>query len=155
MVANRIHEYRRKTNMSQSALSSSFLNNIGHTVVSLVENGHVLPTRDMLRQLCKAFDCSPDDLYSMSDLDLLGHGGLTSDDNETATITVTPAMRMALKELGYNDVYEWMRESERMLVRNMHIQRMNQSVVLTIDAPPISQTGIKKPEVIVDQERGE
>lgn len=61
MVKNLIRKYRTDRKLSQTELSDLMHGSPGKTVLSLIENGHVLPTSEVLKSLCSALDCKPTD----------------------------------------------------------------------------------------------
>ncbi len=126
-----IRKYRAERQMSQTQLSDALPGAPGKTILSLIENGHVLPTKETMDAICKVFDCQPTDLFNASDLSFLpSDGGGLTNGYKVMTVTVTPGIEDALKELGYTDIQEWLNEARRSLLKDLYIQRMNQHIVI-------------------------
>ena len=141
MVKNRICEYRSARKMSQNELSDLLPGRPGKTILSLIENGHVLPSLDLLIDICRVFDCTPLDLYDASDLDLAirdAEGGARAKaKGRTASVFLSDEIIDAIKEVGYSDVGDWLRESKRKLLHDRDLRRMTQRITFT---PPILQS---------------
>lgn len=69
-VANRIKVLRAEANISATALASQIPGG-DKVVMSYIENGRALPTKDGLEKMCDVFSCKPADIYAAEDLDLL------------------------------------------------------------------------------------
>ncbi len=134
MVRNRIHEFRLAKDMSQVQLADRLPDSPGNTILSLIETGRVLPTREMLDALCRIFDCTPIDLYDKDDLDLgavSDEGGERGSQNgRLVSMRISNEIIDALKEVGYNDVSDWLRESKRKLLHDRDIRRMTQRITI-------------------------
>ena len=141
MVKNRIRELRIARDMSQNDLSDLIPSKPGKTVLSLIENGHVLPTQDVLEAICDAFDCTPLDIYDENDLDLTiatrKGGDLGDPKGRMATIFIDEDAMDAIEELGYQDPAEWLRESKRRLLRERDIRQYTGHTFIKW-IPPIS-----------------
>lgn len=139
MVKNRICEYRSARKMSQTELSDLLPGRPGKTVLSLIENGHVLPSFELLDAICRVFDCTPFDLYDASDLDLAvsNGGGRGKTNGRTATVFLSDEIIEAIKEVGYSDVGDWLRESKRKLLHDRDIRRMTQRITISPSNPAI------------------
>ena len=123
MVKNRIKKFRtERWDMSQAELSDMLPGKPGKTVLSLIENGHVLPTPETMASLCAIFSCSPSDLYDESDLRFVDNGG-DLDGGDRITVRVSQEFLEALEELGYSDVKEWLHEVRRNLMKERDIRR--------------------------------
>ncbi len=123
MVKNRIKKFRtERWDMSQAELSDMLPDKPGKTVLSLIENGHVLPTPETMASLCAIFSCSPSDLYDESDLRFVDSGG-DLDGGDRITVRVSSEFMEALEELGYSDVKEWLNEVRRNLLKERDIRR--------------------------------
>ena len=132
MVTNRIRKYRTEQKLSQNELSDMLPKSPGKTILSLIENGHVLPTRDMLESICSALRCTPSDLYDTNDLMLMPtNGGDLPNGSKAVVVTVSNGFEEALKELGYASVEEWLNEAKRSLLKDLDIRRMNQRIVIS------------------------
>jgi len=70
MVRNRIKVMRAEAGISATALSERMPEGVDKIVMSFIETGRVLPTRDSLETMCEIFDCTPTDLYNRYDIDL-------------------------------------------------------------------------------------
>jgi len=133
MVRNLIRKYRTDRNLSQAELSDLMPGSPGKTVLSLIENGHVLPTCDVLESLCDVLKCTPTDLYDANDLNLMkavDEGGGFDASETVVTIIVTKEVEEALKELGYSDVNEWLDEERRNLLKTRDIRLMSKRIIL-------------------------
>ena len=123
MVKNRIKKFRtERWDMSQAELSDMLPGKPGKTVLSLIENGHVLPTPETMASLCAIFSCSPSDLYDESDLRFVDNGG-DLDGGDRITVKVSQEFLEALEELGYSDAKEWLHEVRRNLLKERDIRR--------------------------------
>jgi len=133
---NRIREYRTRMGISQHELGQKLPDSPGKSIVSLIENGHVLPTVGAMQTLCDTFICTPTDLYREDDLNVTlseqfpdfsdvprscknrgsGHDGMTE-----FRVWVKPeekaALETAVEKLGYRNPTEWFREAYRSLMR--------------------------------------
>ena len=69
-VANRIKVLRAEANISATALASQIPGG-DKVVMSYIENGRALPTKDGLEKMCDIFSCKPADIYATDDLNLL------------------------------------------------------------------------------------
>lgn len=144
MVKNRICEFRMAFKMSQTDLSDFLPGKPGKTVLSLIENGHVLPTSDLLEALCLVFGCTPFDLYDASDLVLGANdskGGGRDENARTVTVRITDELSEAINEVGYSDIGDWLREAKRKLLHDRDIRRMTQRITIS---PSISQSSVLK-----------
>lgn len=116
MVKNRIKEYRTKLGISQSDFCEKLGCNPGKTIISLIENGHVLPTQEILASICDALGCEAGDLYDSSELRLV----LGNIDRSGTTITVPDWMLESIEDaldvLSYKSINEWFRDSYRRLL---------------------------------------
>lgn len=112
MAENRIREMRTKFRMTQERLSES-IGGHGKVVMSLIENGYVMPTREMLEGLCKTFRCNPNDLYDEHDLNL------SSAPDEKQTISIDKgeyeSMKAQAKSAGFDSVESWFEFSRQTL----------------------------------------
>lgn len=123
MVKNRIKKFRtEKWDLSQAELSDMLPGKPGKTVLSLIENGHVLPTPETMASLCAIFSCSPADLYEESDLRYVDPGG-DLDGADKIVVRISDDFKDALAELGYGDVKEWLNEVKRNLLKERDIRR--------------------------------
>ena len=123
MLKNRIKKFRtERWDMSQAELSDMLPGKPGKTVLSLIENGHVLPTPETMASLCAIFSCSPSDLYDESDLRFVDNGG-DLDGGDRITVKVSQEFLEALEELGYSDAKEWLHEVRRNLLKERDIRR--------------------------------
>lgn len=134
---NRIREYRMRMGISQHELGQKLPDSPSKAIVSLIENGHVLPTVGAMQTLCDTFICNPTDLYRVDDLNVTlsdqfpdfsemprscknnrgsGHEGMTE-----FRVWVKPeektSLEAAVEKLGYRNPTEWFRESYRSLMR--------------------------------------
>ena len=71
MVRNRIKVMRAEADISATALAEKMPEGVDKIVMSYIEKGRVLPTREGLERMCDVFDCIPTDLYNAHDIDLL------------------------------------------------------------------------------------
>lgn len=71
MVHNRIKVMRAETDISATTLAGKMPKGVDKIVMSYIENGRVLPTRDGLEAMCDVFGCIPTDIYNADDIDLL------------------------------------------------------------------------------------
>ena len=112
MAENRIREMRSKFRMTQEQLSDS-IGGQGKVVMSLIENGYVMPTREMLEGLCKTFRCNPNDLYSEHDLNL------SAAPEKTQTISISKDeyenMKTQALSAGFDSVEKWFEFSRQAL----------------------------------------
>ena len=126
MVKNRIRMFRNdKLDLSQGKLSEMLPGKPGKTVLSLIENGHVLPTPETMTALCSIFSCTPLDLYDESDIlySSKNNSGGDLDSVKEGHINIKSETFDALKELGYNSLQEWINESQRELLKNRDLRR--------------------------------
>lgn len=128
-VTNSVQRYRIDYGLSQNQLAYRILHCAGVTPLSFVENGHVLPTKEMLNDLCSIFCCTPTDLYAADDIDLLSCGGGLTDGSKKIVVKIKPEVTEALNELGYANPEEWLKEAERKLLMEMHLQRISRHSV--------------------------
>lgn len=88
-------------------------------IVSMIENGHVMPTVSIMRTLCELFHCKPDDLYGKEDLDIC-----LSDDwkrTDTVSLGASKELSFATHVLGYASVGEWFEDMSRRTVNEAKI----------------------------------
>lgn len=71
MVHNRIKVMRAEADISATALAEKMPEGVDKIVMSYIEKGRVLPTRDGLEVMCDVFGCLPTDIYNENDIDLL------------------------------------------------------------------------------------
>lgn len=71
MVRNRIKVLRAEAEISATALADKMPEGVDKIVMSYIEKGRVLPTREGLETMCDVFDCLPTDIYDAQDIDLL------------------------------------------------------------------------------------
>ena len=141
MTKNSIRLKFMEKGISQTEAASQMPDDVGRVGMSFIATGRVLPTKDGLKALCKILDCTPEDLYDPSDLDLLSVGADKSD-QPTRSPSRTgsqhdgmlqlrawlrpyekDALETAVQELGYRSVSEWLREMIRNTVaRNKQLQ---------------------------------
>lgn len=62
-----VRHYRLNAGMSQDELAAKV--GVCKTVISLLENGHVLPTKATMNGLCNVLGCKMNDLYDLRDID--------------------------------------------------------------------------------------
>lgn len=112
MAENRIREMRNKFRMTQEQLSES-IGGQGKMIVSLIENGYVMPTREMLEALCKTFCCNPNDLYGEHELNL------SAAPEKTQTISICKdeyeKMKAQAQSAGFSSVEKWFEFSRQAL----------------------------------------
>lgn len=71
MVRNRIKVLRAEAEISATALAEKMPEGVDKVVMSYIEKGRVLPTREGLETMCDVFECLPTDIYEAQDIDLL------------------------------------------------------------------------------------
>ncbi len=71
MVRNRIKVMRAEVDISATALAEKMPEGVDKIVMSYIEKGRVLPTREGLEAMCDVFGCIPTDIYNANDIDLL------------------------------------------------------------------------------------
>lgn len=71
MVRNRIKVMRAEAEISATALAEKMPEGVDKIVMSYIEKGRVLPTREGLEVMCDVFNCIPADIYDTQDIDLL------------------------------------------------------------------------------------
>lgn len=146
MTKNSIRSKLEESGITQVEAANRMPDNVGKVGMSFIVTGKVLPTRDGLEALCGMFDCSPSDLYSPEDIDLLSIGSLEEEklqdgftssfaeknssghgDMNQLRVWLRPyereAIEKAIEELGYRSIAEWLREMIRNTVaRNKRLQ---------------------------------
>jgi len=141
MTKNNIRLKFLEKGISQTEAANQMPDDVGRVGMSFIATGRVLPTKDGLEAMCKMLDCTPADLYDLSDLDLLSVGSDKSDQPVRSPSRsgsqhdgmlqlrawLRPyekdALETAVQELGYRSVSEWLREMIRNTVaRNKRLQ---------------------------------
>lgn len=105
VVMNRIRQMRASKSMTQQQVGD-IAGSASKVVMSLIENGHVLPTKDTLAMLCDVLECSACDLYDVDDLDLA-----STVMNGVPAFEVSPEQYNEIEELakcsGFDDAKAW------------------------------------------------
>ena len=70
VVHNRIKVMRAEVGISAAALVEKLPDITNKVVMSYIEQGHALPTKEALAKMCEVFGCKPDSLYKLADIDL-------------------------------------------------------------------------------------
>lgn len=71
MAQNRIRVLRAEAKISGEALAEKMPDGINKILMSYIERGYVLPTRESLEAMCSVFGCTPENIYDTRDIDLL------------------------------------------------------------------------------------
>lgn len=141
MVRNKVRVFRQdKWNLSQSELSDRLPSKPGKTLLSLIENGHALPTPELMDELCRFFSCKPYELFNEADMTFGAAKG--EEDDTVIRIDSTKEVLDAIAEMGYVGPEEWYFEMERNLLRERDIRRV--SKMLMKDQSSIHQSSDPK-----------
>ena len=144
MTPNAIKRKLEEAGITQADAASMMPDSVGKVGMSFIVTGKVLPTKVGMQTLCSMLSCAPSDLYTPDDLNLLE---VTEDpDAENVNIISAPsrsgrqhdgmcelrawlrpyekeALTVAVHDLGYRSVAEWLREMIRNTVaRNKRLQ---------------------------------
>jgi len=71
MIANQIRVKCEEAQISVTALVEKMPDDLNIVAMSFIEAGKVLPTKGGLAAICKELDCTPTDIYELSDIDLI------------------------------------------------------------------------------------
>jgi DNA-binding Xre family transcriptional regulator len=121
----RVQLARNRTN---AKVLVSQLPDVDRVAMSYIEQGRVLPTKDTLSAMTELLDCSPADLYDLSDIDLAPHekashplhiSPASHDHNDMERVYIwypaggKDALFAVIKQLDYPSVAEWFRDMAR------------------------------------------
>ena len=124
MVRNRIKVLRAEAEISATALADKMPEGVDKIVMSYIEKGRVLPTREGLETMCDVFDCLPTDIYDAQDIDLLAVKR-EPEQQQPATepvkvkavsngkIIIRPARRSVEQHEGMEQIRVWMPAEEK------------------------------------------
>jgi DNA-binding XRE family transcriptional regulator len=128
MVRNRIKVLRAEAEISATALADKMPEGVDKIVMSYIEKGRVLPTREGLETMCDVFDCLPTDIYDAQDIDLLAvkrepeqqqpapepvKVKAVSNGKNPNEIIIRPARRSVEQHEGMEQIRVWMPAEER------------------------------------------
>lgn len=127
MVSNRIKVLRAEADISATALSSKMPEGVDKIVMSYIEKGRVLPTRESLEVMCDVFGCLPTDIYKAQDIDLLAVKRkptqqptqepvmvkAASEGKDPNEIIVQPARQSVERHEGMEQIRVWMPADEK------------------------------------------
>lgn len=140
MVKNRINEYRTKKGITQADLADQISGKPNKSLVSIIETGSALPTVDFLRDMCKALDCTPLDLYDADDINLTLPFKEEIQKDSSIRIRLSDEEREkfdeALATVGYGSFEEWFREVFRRL--NIEYAVMKAYAPIFMEDSPLS-----------------
>lgn len=128
MVRNRIKVFRAEAEISATALADKMPEGVDKIVMSYIEKGRVLPTREGLETMCDVFDCLPTDIYDAQDIDLLAvkrepeqqqpapepvKVKAVSNGKNPNEIIIRPARRSVEQHEGMEQIRVWMPAEEK------------------------------------------
>lgn len=145
MVDNNIRQKRTILGATQQQVAEHLPPWFSAIVLSYIETGRALPTKEGLEALCQHFGCKPEDLYDPNDLRLLpddndesaedagfctdvrSKKGRQHDNMVEFRVWLRPGekdrLEQAIKALGYRTYAEWFREAYRSVIaREMRLQ---------------------------------
>lgn len=136
MARNKIKAVLNDRGVSAKTLSDG-IEDCSTSVLSHIVTGKVLPTMECLKAMCAMLDCSPAELYDVTDVDLpslfssgepLSEQSGDSELGKWFSADEAAALRKAISAFGYSGVDEWIREMWRnTLVR--YIERVEGSAI--------------------------
>lgn len=145
MVKNKIKQRREMAKFSQQKLSDLLPSKPGKTLLSMIENGHALPTPELMDEICKLFCCLPTHLYDEKDLVFTGVNDTVDDDRNVFKLKLSQETIDALIDIGYASPDEWFRDVQRQVQEKVDIRvtrrivaenlKLLQSIDI-VDSPP-------------------
>ena len=127
MTQNRIRTMRAAAGISAATLAGKLPDIASGVAMSFVERGQVLPTKDALAAMCELFDCKPEELYAVEDIDLCGALRSSKEHITTYPIEGDTELHEAIKGLGYMDTDEWLRDMRRRTIAMYVLIARNQT----------------------------
>lgn len=177
VVHNRIKVMRAEVGISAAALVEKLPDITNKVVMSYIEQGQALPTKEALAKMCEVFGCKPDSLYKLADIDLrvvqeedvFPKAALKMASTKEIAVTEVEAERdrhegmeqlrvwmqadekaalfKAVNGLGYKSVAEWLRDMYRQTVLKYLSLELKGSKKLHEAIPPTTEIN---PSEVVD-----
>lgn len=148
MVKNKIKQRREMAKFSQQTFSDLLPSKPGKVLLSMIENGHALPTPELMDEICKVFCCLPTHLYDEKDLIFTGVNDAKAEkENEKNVFKLKLSQETidALIDIGYASPDEWFRDMQRQVQEKVDIRvtrriaaenlKLLQSIAI-VDSPP-------------------